>query len=213
MGRGYLHCRFIAGSSRAESCGTDCRARHHRFGNRFYVCDGSSICFRTGSAAVARHAHRFVPVRFDRGDRARGSRRLSVGLTTGLETDVWPRRSAYRFLPDGDSDRSRESTLAFRACAGKGCVISFGLLPDYKYLFYVNKYIKPAHFYWPVLSFWWSFHGGLWVDRILIPLAGAVVLGTVFAGTLLAKRNAWGRKLLLDPVFGASVWTVGGYIL
>jgi hypothetical protein len=105
------------------------------------------------------------------------------------------------------------STFAVTFCLWMTLVISFGLLPDYKYLFYVNKYIKPAHFYWPVLSFWWSFHGGLWVDRILIPLAGAVVLGTVFAGTLLAKRNAWGRKLLLDPVFGASVWTVGGYIL
>jgi hypothetical protein len=87
-------------------------------------------------------------------------------------------------------------------------IFSLGLLPDYKYLFFVNKYPKPPEFYWPVLSLWWSFHGGLWVDHILIPLAGIVVVGA-----LLARRNALGRKLLLDPVFGASVLAVAGYIL
>ena len=39
-----------------------------------------------------------------------------------------------------------------------------GLMADYKYLFFVNKYLKPPEFYWPLVSFWWSFHGGLWVD-------------------------------------------------
>jgi hypothetical protein len=87
-------------------------------------------------------------------------------------------------------------------------IFSLGLLPDYKYLFFVNTYPKPAEFYWPLLSLWWSFHGGLWVDHILIPLAGIVALGA-----LLAWRNAWGRKLLLDPVFGASILAVAGYIL
>ena len=107
-------------------------------------------------------------------------------------------------------------------------VVAFGLLPDYKYLFFVNKYIKPPEFYWPLVSLWWSFHGGLWVDHILIPLAGLVV-GAAVAGTVLSRHNAgaptsvaadssvrwsaWGRKLLLDPVFGASVWAVAGYIL
>jgi Dolichyl-phosphate-mannose-protein mannosyltransferase len=87
-------------------------------------------------------------------------------------------------------------------------VFRFGLLPDYEYLFFVNKYIKPQEFYWPFVSFWWSFHGGLWVDHILIPVAGLIV-----ATAVLAWRTAWGRKLLLDPVFGASVLAVGGYIL
>jgi hypothetical protein len=58
------------------------------------------------------------------------------------------------------------------------------------------------------VSLWWSFHGGLWVDRILIPLAGLVVVGAA-----IAWRSARGRKLLLDPVFGASVLTVAGTIL
>jgi hypothetical protein len=92
-------------------------------------------------------------------------------------------------------------------------IVAFGLLPDYKYLFFVNKYIKPPEFYWPLVSLWWSFHGGLWVDHILIPLAGLVVVGAAVAGTVLSRHNAWGRGLLLDPVFGASVWAVAGYIL
>ena len=87
-------------------------------------------------------------------------------------------------------------------------VVGFGLLSDYKYLFFVNKYMKPPEFYWPLPSLWWSFHGGLWVDHILIPLAGLVVVCT-----LAAWRTTWGRTLLLDPVFGASVWAVAGYVL
>jgi hypothetical protein len=92
-------------------------------------------------------------------------------------------------------------------------IFSLGLIPDYKYLFFVNKYVKPTEFYWPLLSFWWSFHGGLWVDHILIPLAGVVVAAAAVTGTVLSRRVAWGRKLLLDPVFGASILAVAGYIL
>jgi len=92
-------------------------------------------------------------------------------------------------------------------------VVGFGLFPDYKYLFFVNTYIKPKEFYWPLLSLWWAFHGGLWVDHILIPLAGMVALAAAVAGTVLARRVAWGRKLLLDPVFGASILAIAGYIL
>jgi 4-amino-4-deoxy-L-arabinose transferase-like glycosyltransferase len=87
-------------------------------------------------------------------------------------------------------------------------VVGHGLLRDYKYLFFINKYDKPPEFYWPLVSLWWSFHGGLWIDRILIPLAGMIALGAA-----LAWRSAHARKLLLDPVFGASAWAVAGYIL
>jgi 4-amino-4-deoxy-L-arabinose transferase-like glycosyltransferase len=87
-------------------------------------------------------------------------------------------------------------------------VVRAGLLVDYKYLFFVNKYPRPTEFYWPLISFWWSFHGGLWVDYILVPLAGLVVVGAV-----LAWRSKPGRRLLLDPVFGASVLAVVGYVL
>ncbi|HUN82999.1 MAG TPA: glycosyltransferase family 39 protein [Terracidiphilus sp.] len=87
-------------------------------------------------------------------------------------------------------------------------VVWSGHLPDYNYLFYINTYPKPANHTWPLVSLWWSIHGGLWVDHILIPLAGVVA-----SGALLAWRTAWGRSLVADPVFGASVLVVVGYIL
>jgi len=86
-------------------------------------------------------------------------------------------------------------------------VVRLGLFHDYKYLFIVNNYDKPPEFYWPLQAFWWSFHGGLWVDHILMPLAALLMVGA-----LAAWRTAWGRGLLLNPVFGASAWAVAGYI-
>lgn len=83
-----------------------------------------------------------------------------------------------------------------------------GLLGDYKYYFFVNTYDKPTEFYWPLLSFWWSFHGLLWVDHSSILLAGAIVLAAA-----IAWRSPWGRKLWRDPLFGASLWAVAGYLL
>jgi len=98
------------------------------------------------------------------------------------------------------------------ACAAYGVwmalIASLGLLGDYKYYFSVNTYDKPTEFYWPLVSFWWSFHGLLWVDHSLILLAAAVVLAAA-----IAWRSAWGRKLWRDPLFGASLWAVAGYVL
>ncbi len=87
-------------------------------------------------------------------------------------------------------------------------ITSLGLLGDYKYYFFVNAYPKPAEFYWPLLAFWWSFHGLLWVDHSLILLAVAIVLGAA-----IRWRKQWGRKLWRDPIFGASLWAVAGYVL
>jgi hypothetical protein len=87
-------------------------------------------------------------------------------------------------------------------------VFRLGLLRDFKYLFLVNNYPKPTQMDWPVLSFWWSFHGGLWIDHILIPLAGLV-----FVAALAGWRSDWGRSLLGDAAFGSSVLAVAGYIL
>jgi hypothetical protein len=91
-------------------------------------------------------------------------------------------------------------------------VVRLGLLADYKYLFYINNYIKPHNWSWPLVSFWWSFHGSLWVDHILIPLAGVLFAGAV-VGVLFLKRNSWMRQLLLDPVYGSSILAMAGYIL
>jgi 4-amino-4-deoxy-L-arabinose transferase-like glycosyltransferase len=89
-------------------------------------------------------------------------------------------------------------------------VVANGLLPDYEYLFFINKYVKPSQFYWPLLSLWWSFHGGLWIDSVLVPLAGVLTLIAVAAA--IGWSSPWARKLLLDPVFGASILASAGYI-
>jgi hypothetical protein len=89
-----------------------------------------------------------------------------------------------------------------------GIITRAGLLGDYRYYFFVNTYEKPKEFYWPLLSLWWSFHGLLWVDHSLIPLAGAVVLAAA-----IAWRSAWARQLWRDPLFGASLLAVAGYVL
>ena len=87
-------------------------------------------------------------------------------------------------------------------------LLRLGLMPDYRYLYSINDYSKPKEIYWPIVSAIWSFHGGLWADHILIPLAGLMLLVAV---------GIWwrtgGRKLLLDPVFGACVCAVFGYLL
>jgi hypothetical protein len=100
-------------------------------------------------------------------------------------------------------------------------IVHLGLYADYKYLFFVNKYIKPSELTWPLVSLWWSFHGGLWAGRILIPLAGLVTLIAIAvaisawfrSSAAAAHQNSWAHNLLLDPVFGASILSVAGYIL
>lgn len=86
-------------------------------------------------------------------------------------------------------------------------VMRAGLLTDYRYLFFINKYPKPHEFYWPLVSLTWSVHGGLWIGHVLFPVAVAVVVGA-----LIAWRREWGRGLLTDSVFGASVLAAVGYI-
>ena len=86
-------------------------------------------------------------------------------------------------------------------------VARWDLMPDFHFLFFVNDYPKPKEFYWPLVSLWWSIHGGLWVDELLIPLAGLLVIAAA-----LGWRSGWSRRLRLDPVFGASVLAVAGYL-
>ncbi len=86
-------------------------------------------------------------------------------------------------------------------------VVRSGLLPDYKFFYLINTYPKPNGPFWPLMSLWWSLHGGLWIDSILTPLAGLMVVAA-----LAAWRSRWGRTLLLDPVFGASVLGIAGYV-
>ena len=127
---------------------------------------------------------------------------LLPSIGWALLAPLWPkRRLAMRC--------AAAAAGAFGATFGlwMALVIHAGLLRDYEYLFVVNKYVKPAEFYWPLLSLWWSLHGGLWVDRILMPLAGLVPLCAA-----LAWRSGWSRRLRRDPAFGASLLAVAGYI-
>ena len=86
-------------------------------------------------------------------------------------------------------------------------VLRLGLMADYRYLFFVNAYPRPRELYWPLIAAFWSFHGGLWADHVLMPLA--VLVG-------LAAALAWilrGRGLMADPLFGASIAASTGYLL
>ena len=105
------------------------------------------------------------------------------------------------------------ATFALTFGAWMAIITSLGYYGDYKYLLFINKYVKPTEFYWPFLSFWWSFRGGLWIDHILIPLAGLLIARALIAATILREKGTWGVELILDPVFGACMLTAGGYIL
>ncbi len=105
------------------------------------------------------------------------------------------------------------AVFALTFSAWMALVVAFGYFPDYKYLLFINKYTKPTEFYWPLLSFWYSFRGILWIDHVLIPLAGFLIVGTLAAAILFGPDKNWGSDLLRDPVFGACILAAGGYIL
>ena len=116
-----------------------------------------------------------------------------------------------------DFRRRKRRLFRLLVAAGGTAAISFSLwmllllnldlFPDYKYLFFVNAYKKPHGVYARLMSFWWSFHGGLWADVVLIPLAGLLILAALYA----FRRN-WTIGLWRDPIFGGSVLVVAGYI-
>jgi len=94
-------------------------------------------------------------------------------------------------------------------------VIDQDLFDDYKYLFFINVYKKPHGLIGRWLSFWWSFHGGLWVDLVLIPLAGILILAAVWTRARIRRSNwrpNWTAGLWRDPLFSGSVLAVAGYI-
>lgn len=104
------------------------------------------------------------------------------------------------------------AALALGAAAGVygawiALIAHFGLLRDYRHLLFINTYPKPRGFTWPLASFWWSLHGALWVDWVLIPLTGIAILG----GILVRRKGR--SSLAANPVFGAAFWAVAGCIL
>src|SRR6185437_12705602 len=70
------------------------------------------------------------------------------------------------------------------------------LLADFRVLLIINRWPKPQSWTWPLVSFWWSLHGALWIDRWLIPVA-VLLVGVVF----LLRRNKELAALRDDPLF------------
>jgi 4-amino-4-deoxy-L-arabinose transferase-like glycosyltransferase len=94
-------------------------------------------------------------------------------------------------------------------------VLNYDLFKDYRYFFFINVYDKPDGLWGRILSFWWSFHGGLWVDVVLVPLAGLLILAAIFTRIWIRKANwrlNWTSGLWRDPLFSGSVLIVAGYI-
>jgi len=123
----------------------------------------------------------------------------------------------------------RHKLLRMLAAAGGTAVITFSLwmllvvqndlFSDFKYLFFVNKYDKPHGLVPRLMSFWWSFHGGLWADGVLIPLAGLLILAALVTRLLNSPRRRgpdwkpnWTAGLWRDPLFSGAVLAVAGYI-
>lgn len=80
-------------------------------------------------------------------------------------------------------------------------------LADYKYLFFINVYVKPSTIGGWLMAYYYSFHGGLWCDKIMIPALGVALL-LVFA----CWRTEWARQLFRIPSFGASLLAIVGYV-
>ena len=98
-------------------------------------------------------------------------------------------------------------------------VLNYDLFADFKYLFFINAYDKPHDLWGRLMSFWWSFHGGLWVDLVLVPLAGLLILAALFTRLRNSPRRRgpewvpnWTTGLWRDPLFSGAVLVVGGYI-
>ena len=94
-------------------------------------------------------------------------------------------------------------------------VVSYDLFDDYKYLFFVNNYKKPHDTWGRFMSFWWSFHGGLWVDFVLVPLAGLLILIALVAHIRRKQQDQsshWTKGLWNDPLLSGSVLASAGYI-
>ncbi|HEY3706939.1 MAG TPA: phospholipid carrier-dependent glycosyltransferase [Terracidiphilus sp.] len=128
---------------------------------------------------------------------------LLPALGWAMLASLWPdRRKALRCVV------AAGAAAAITFGGWMALVVHKGLLADYKYLFFINKYDKPTEWYWPVLSLWWSVKGGLWIGHVLVPLAGIVVV-LVAVGW----RRPWARDLWRNPVFGSSVLALAGYIL
>jgi hypothetical protein len=114
----------------------------------------------------------------------------------------------------------QERKVAFRLiCAAVGSfgvsislwmalVVSSGKFHDFRNVMLVNTNMRWGGIYWPFYSLAWEVVAAWRADHVFVLVALVAVLGTA-----LTWRNGWGGKLLLDPVFGASILAIAGYLL
>ena len=81
-----------------------------------------------------------------------------------------------------------------------------GYFGDYKFLFFINKYVKPTEFYWPLLSFWWSARKPIWIDRILIPLGATLIVIALAVAILFRNRKIGPRGFCLILYSARRFW-------
>ena len=94
------------------------RAAGHR--SRIYFGDRAGLCLRARSSAIARDAHRLIPVCPDLGHCPGGPGGLLVCRTAGVEADVCLRITSRGSFPLHGSYGAGESPLAVRAEPGGG---------------------------------------------------------------------------------------------
>jgi Dolichyl-phosphate-mannose-protein mannosyltransferase len=127
-----------------------------------------------------------------------------------LPAIVWAAVSALRRA--GEPVRDCALAAAGAAAGAYGVwlalLVRANLLADYRELLLINRWPKPQSWTWPLVSFWWSLHGALWIDRWLIPIA-ALFVGAVF----FLRRNKELAALRSDPVFVSALLAIGGTIL
>jgi hypothetical protein len=129
---------------------------------------------------------------------------LAPAVGWAMAVPLWERRRVAR-----KCGLAAGSTAAIVYGAWIALIARAGLIGDYKYFFLAaNSYVKPPESWWPLAAFWWSLHGILWVDHSLVLLAGALAVGAACSW-----RTGWGRRMGRDPVFGASILGILGFVL
>ncbi len=116
---------------------------------------------------------------------------------------AWPLRAEPRRLRRAFVT----ATLAASAILGGwlAAILRLHLLGDLTYFFFINRYPQPHTLAARLASLGWSLHGALWIDPILLPVLGLLLL-------LVCARPAWAAALLRDPLFVASLLAIAGYI-
>jgi hypothetical protein len=144
---------------------------------------------------------------------------LTPAVVWAIAIPLWSnRRAAIRCV------LTAGATAAVVYGAWIAMIARAGLIGDYTYFFLAaNSYAKPPEMWWPLAAFWWSIHGLLWVDHSTVLLAGALVLGAAIAWGISPRspkardrghpHSGWGRRLRRDPVFGAGVLGILGFVL